>query len=153
MRWARPRLSLPFPSSVLNSRPVPGSPGSRQLSELLSGKVRVYKNLNPWNSTYVHMSIYNTFVAAPPGWSWSTKSEATTSSGRRSPSLYCFPHKKILQEHLHGIFNLWFFMKAPTWSPDSYPKFVSDIKSILPRYSNSMPIPCILSIRGIILFF
>jgi hypothetical protein len=40
--------------------------------------------------------------------------------------------------HLHDIFSLLFFFssKAPTQSPDSYPKFVSNIKSNSPRYSN-----------------
>jgi hypothetical protein len=42
-----------------------------------------------------------------------------------------------LKVHLHEIFDFCFFSsKAPTWSPDSYPKFVSNIKSNSPRYSN-----------------
>jgi hypothetical protein len=41
-----------------------------------------------------------------------------------------------LKVHLHEIFDLWFFSsKEPTWSPDSYPKFVSNIMSNSPRYS------------------
>ncbi len=41
-----------------------------------------------------------------------------------------------LKVHLHEIFDFCFFSsKAPTWSPDSYPKFVSNIKSNSPRYS------------------
>ncbi len=41
-----------------------------------------------------------------------------------------------LKVHLHEIFYLFFSSKAPTWSPYSYPKFVSNIKSNSPRYSN-----------------
>jgi hypothetical protein len=42
-----------------------------------------------------------------------------------------------LKVHLHEIFDFFFFSsKAPTRSPDSYPKFVSNIKSNSPRYSN-----------------
>ncbi len=42
-----------------------------------------------------------------------------------------------LKVHLHEIFYFCFFSsKAPTWSSDSYPKFVSNITSISPRYSH-----------------
>jgi hypothetical protein len=42
----------------------------------------------------------------------------------------------VLKVHLHEIFDFWFFSsKVSTWSPDSHPKFVSNIKSNSPRYS------------------
>jgi hypothetical protein len=42
-----------------------------------------------------------------------------------------------LKVHLHEIFCFCFFSsKAPNRSPDSYPKFVLNIKSNSPRYSN-----------------
>ncbi len=42
-----------------------------------------------------------------------------------------------LKVHLHKIFDFCFFSsKALTRSPDSYPKFVSNVKSNSPRYSN-----------------
>jgi hypothetical protein len=45
--------------------------------------------------------------------------------------------RNTLKVHLHEIFDFCFFSsKTPTWSPDSYPKFVSNLKSNSPRYSN-----------------
>ncbi len=42
-----------------------------------------------------------------------------------------------LKVHLHEIFYFCFFSsKAPTWSPDTYPKFNLDIKSSSPWYLN-----------------
>ncbi len=57
-----------------------------------------------------------------------------------------------LKVHLHEIFYFCFFsLKAPTWSPDSYLKFVSNIKSNLPRYSNYSSL-CVDSVNAELIF-
>ncbi len=50
-------------------------------------------------------------------------------------------------------FLLLFFFpsKAPTWSPDSYPKFVYNIKVNLPRYSNYSSL-CVDSVNAELIF-
>jgi hypothetical protein len=50
------------------------------------------------------------------------------------------------------FFKSFFSSQEPIWSPDSYPKFVSNIKSILPRYPNSKHIPHICNICKINIF-
>jgi hypothetical protein len=47
--------------------------------------------------------------------------------------------------------SVFFSSKAPTWSPDSYPKFVLNIKSNLPRYSNYLSL-CVDSVNAELIF-
>ncbi len=57
-----------------------------------------------------------------------------------------------LKVHLHEIFDFCFFSsKTPTWSPDSYPKFVSNIKSNSTRYSNYSSL-CVDSVNAELFF-
>ncbi len=57
-----------------------------------------------------------------------------------------------LKVHLHEIFYSCFFSsKAPTWSPDSNPKFISNIKSNSPRYSNHLSL-CVDSVNAELIF-
>jgi hypothetical protein len=46
---------------------------------------------------------------------------------------------------------LFFSSKATTWSPDSYPKFISNIKSNSPRYSNYSAL-CVDSVNAELIF-
>ncbi len=62
------------------------------------------------------------------------------------------PWPPDLKVHLHEIFDFCFFpSKAPTWSPDLYPKFVSIIKSNPPRYSNYSSL-CVDSVNAELIF-
>jgi hypothetical protein len=57
-----------------------------------------------------------------------------------------------LKVHLHKIFDFcFFFIKAPTRCSDSYPKFVSNIKSNSPRYLNYSSL-CVDSINVELIF-
>ncbi len=49
------------------------------------------------------------------------------------------------------FFTSVFLSKAPTWSPESYPKFVLNIKSSSPRYSNYLSL-CIDSVNAELIF-
>ncbi len=61
-------------------------------------------------------------------------------------------YSTALKVHLHEIFYFCFFpSKGPTWSPDSYPKFVSNIKANSPRYSNYSSL-CVDSVNAELIF-
>ncbi len=56
-----------------------------------------------------------------------------------------------LKVHLHEIFYFFFSSKAANWSLDSYPKFVFNIISNSPRYSNYSAL-CVDSVNAELIF-
>ncbi len=83
-----------------------------------------------------------------------TKSRGTKHQGTVKPRGWPWQLERLFKGTLARDFQLLFFTsKAPSWSPDSYPRLFLNINSSSLRYYYSKVIPLIIRIHGKYLFF